>query len=57
MALPTTGRIKFSDINTELGRPAGQPLSWSDPVLRTLAAVPSGPLKLSDFRGKSNTVT
>lgn len=53
MTLPASGTISFNDINVELGRPAGNFLWLGEPDCRTLAGVPSGPISLHDFYGKS----
>ncbi|UKA12801.1 glycine-rich domain-containing protein [Photobacterium damselae] len=52
-SIPVTGPISASMINTELGRAAASRLSVNDAEARTLAGVPSGEIKYSDFRGKS----
>lgn len=57
MALPSTGPIKFSDINVELGLAANTPRKLSDSAVRTLFGVASGRITLSNGRGKSNRVT
>ena len=53
MALPTSGPITFSMINTELGRPANQQLNLSDASIRQLAGALSGQVNLSMLRGKA----
>lgn len=53
MALPTSGQITFSMINTELGRPANQQLNLSDASIRQLAGALSGQVNLSMLRGKA----
>lgn len=53
MALPTSGPITFSMINTELGRPANQRLNLSDASIRQLAGALSGQVNLSMLRGKA----
>lgn len=53
MPLPSTGPISFSQINVELGRPANQQLSLSDPVVRQLAGLLSGVVNISNLRGKA----
>jgi hypothetical protein len=54
MALPSSGVIKFSDINVELGVAANTPRRLSDAAVRTLFAVPSGTIRFSNGFGKSN---
>lgn len=56
MTLPASGTISMSQINVELGRAATAALSLNDAAARALAGVPSGPIKMSDFYGKSNIV-
>ena len=56
MALQSSGVIKFSDINVELGNNPTDELSLSDTALRTLFDVPSGTIKISQGYGKSNRV-
>lgn len=41
MALPASGAISFSAINTELGRTSTDPLRWNDWDLRATAGVPT----------------
>lgn len=55
MALQSSGKISFSDINVELGRAANATLSSSDSAFRTLAGVSSGPISVKTFLGKTNT--
>lgn len=53
MALPTTGPITMTMVADELGiSPTG--LSLGDPRVRELAGKPTGPIGLSDLRGKSS---
>ena len=56
MALQSSGVIKFSDINVELGNNPTDELSLSDPDIRTLFETPSGTIKISTGYGKSNRV-
>lgn len=54
MALPSSGAISFSQINTELNFTSTAQLSIDSSAARTLAGVPSGTISLSNFYGKSN---
>lgn len=54
MPLPTTGEMKFSQINTELGLSSTAPISLGSTVVRTLFGVSSGAISQSNGRGKSN---
>lgn len=56
MTLPTTGPISLTDVMNELrtvnsGR--AYPISLGDSDVRNLAGVPSGPISLTDLRGKT----
>lgn len=61
MPLNTSGPISIGgsttgqSINLELGRAAGASSNLNESALRTLAALPSGAISLSDFYGKSNS--
>lgn len=57
MALPSSGVIKFSDINVELGVAANTTRKLSDSAVRTLFGVASGRITLSNGRGKANSFT
>jgi len=57
MALPATGTLKLSQVNTELGRPATQALNMNNADLRGLAGRPSGSVAMSNLRGKSASST
>lgn len=57
MALPPSGPISLSQVNTELGQPATQTIGLGDPAVRALAEVPSGPISMSNLYGKSSIVT
>jgi hypothetical protein len=57
MPLSSSGVIKFSDINVELGVAANTPRKLSDSAVRTLFGVASGRITLSNGYGKSNRVT
>jgi len=57
MALPASGAISFSQINTELGRPSSQQLSLSDGAVRTLFGQGAGQVDLNTGHGKSNGFT
>ena len=55
MALPSTGSISMSQVNTELKKSATAKTSLNDSDVRKLAAKPSGQITMSDLRGKKNT--
>ena len=54
MALPLSGPISMSQINTELSLPATTLISLNQSTARSLAGVPAGMISLSNFYGKSN---
>lgn len=53
MALPSTGPISFSQVNTEIQRAAANPLSLNDATVRALAGKASGVISMADLRGKA----
>lgn len=56
MTLPTTGELKMSNINDEIGKYGTWAQFWlSHADARALAGVPSGAIAFSNFRGKSRT--
>jgi len=57
MALQNSGPISFNNINVELNFTGTAQLSLGSAAARTLAGVPSGQIRMSDFYGKSNTGT
>ena len=57
MALPSTGPISLSQVNTELGRAAGATISLGDAGVRGLAGVVNGAIGLGTLRGKSALFT
>ena len=57
MALPLTGPISLSQINTELGRATGTTISLGDAEVRGLAGVATGAIGLGTLRGKSAQFT
>jgi hypothetical protein len=52
----TTGGLNQS-VNIELNRTATATINMNESAVRTLAAVPSGAISMSNFYGKSNRVT
>ena len=57
MALPLTGPISLSEVNTELGRATGTTISLGDAEVRGLAGVATGAIGLGTLRGKSAQFT
>lgn len=57
MALPLTGPLSLSQVNTELGRVAGASISLADAGVRGLAGVANGAIGLGALRGKSAQFT
>lgn len=57
MTLQSSGAISFANINTELGVASTTTRSLNDTVARTLAGVASGAISMSNFYGKSSSVT
>jgi hypothetical protein len=55
MTLPASFPLSVSQINVELGRPAGAAFNITGAAERALAGVPSGPISFSDFLGKTNS--
>src|ERR1044072_7160308 len=54
MTLPSTFPLSKSQINVELGRAGNAAFDIQGAAERALAGVPSGPIKFSDFLGKSS---
>ena len=53
MALPSSGAISFSQLNTERGQSATAAVSLNDSGVRTLAGVASGAISMSNLHGKA----
>lgn len=53
MALPSSGAISLSQVNTEMGKTASTAITMNDSGVRTLAGKSSGAVSMSDLRGKS----
>ena len=53
MTLPASGTITFNNVNVELGVSGTTTRSLNDSAVRTLAAVPSGAISMSNLHGKS----
>lgn len=56
MTLPASGPISCSQIDVELGDSGTSVISLGDADARALAGVPSGPISMSDFYGKSSVI-
>jgi hypothetical protein len=56
MALPASGAIALSDVNTELGLSSTATITMNDTAVRTLFGVASGAIDMNTGHGKSNRV-
>ena len=54
MALPSTGQISMSQVNTELGLATSTLISLNQSSVRTLAGISTGQIAMSDLWGKSS---
>lgn len=54
MALPSSGQISLSQVNTELGFSSTATISLNDSAVRTLFGIASGTISLNDGHGKAN---
>lgn len=54
MTLQSSGAISLANVNVELGRSSTAQISMNESAVRSLAGVPSGAIKMSDFYGKSS---
>jgi hypothetical protein len=54
MTLPSSGPMSAAMINVELGRASNAAFDINGTAERTLAGIPSGTIKMSDFYGKSS---
>ncbi len=57
MALPGSGQISLSQVNTELAFSSNAPISLNDTALRILFSKTSGSISLNDGWGKTLTCT
>ena len=55
MTLPMSGPMTAAMINVEMGKAWNAPFSITGADARALAGIPTGPIKFSDFYGKSGT--
>lgn len=54
MALPSSGQISLSEVNTELGNASNATISMGGAAVRTLFGVPSGAITMNAGHGKAN---
>jgi hypothetical protein len=57
MALPSSGNISLSQVNTELALSATAQISLNDTAVRTLAGKASGAIRMNDLYGTSSAFT
>ena len=53
MALPSSGSLSMSQVNTEIGRSSSANISLGETNVRALARVSSGTISMQDLRGKA----